>query len=164
MEKKRWAAAVLGALAIMAVLAAIWHFSAQPGTQSAALSRSVQKALQQKGLSRLTPGMGIFNVQQAVRKWAHVYIYTLLGAAAALEYRLLEPIFPRKARKRRLIHPALFCLLTAVSDECHQLFVPGRSGQPRDVGVDMLGAAAGILLLTALGALAKILIRRFPGK
>ena len=36
--------------------------------------------------------------------------------------------------------------LYAASDEIHQLFVPGRSGQLRDVLLDSAGVAAGILL------------------
>ena len=40
------------------------------------------------------------------------------------------------------------CLLYASSDEIHQLFVPGRSGEVRDVMIDFSGAALGIALST----------------
>ncbi len=50
----------------------------------------------------------------------------------------------------------VLCLLYAASDEFHQLFVPGRSCQFRDVCIDTLGAAAGILLLAALKKLLQI--------
>ena len=43
--------------------------------------------------------------------------------------------------------------LYAASDEIHQLFVPGRSGQLRDVLLDSAGVAAGILLAWAVGLL-----------
>ena len=43
--------------------------------------------------------------------------------------------------------------LYAASDEIHQLFVPGRSGQLRDVFLDSAGVAAGILLAWAVGLL-----------
>ena len=43
--------------------------------------------------------------------------------------------------------------LYAASDEIHQLFVPGRSGQLRDVLLDSDGVAAGILLAWAVGLL-----------
>ena len=34
----------------------------------------------------------------------------------------------------------------AISDEVHQLFVPGRVGSPLDVAIDSVGVAAGVLL------------------
>lgn len=39
----------------------------------------------------------------------------------------------------------MICILYAISDEVHQLFVPGRGGQVRDVIIDSAGAIAGIL-------------------
>jgi len=36
------------------------------------------------------------------------------------------------------------CVLYAVSDEVHQLFVPGRGRQVRDVLIDSAGAIVGI--------------------
>jgi len=36
--------------------------------------------------------------------------------------------------------------LYAASDEFHQLFVPGRSGEIRDVCIDSVGAIAGVLI------------------
>ena len=40
----------------------------------------------------------------------------------------------------------LIGILYAVSDEFHQLFVPGRAGQFRDVLVDGAGTVLGVLL------------------
>lgn len=39
-------------------------------------------------------------------------------------------------------------MIYACTDEIHQLFVPGRSGQFRDVMIDSLGAFIGILILS----------------
>ena len=36
--------------------------------------------------------------------------------------------------------------LYAVTDELHQMFVPGRMGRPLDVAIDALGVACGILV------------------
>ena len=38
------------------------------------------------------------------------------------------------------------CVLYAISDEVHQLFVPGRSGQFKDVFLDSGGAIVGAAL------------------
>lgn len=48
----------------------------------------------------------------------------------------------------RLAISCTVCLLYAASDEIHQLFVPGRSGEVRDVMIDFSGAALGIALST----------------
>ena len=36
--------------------------------------------------------------------------------------------------------------LYAVTDELHQVFVPGRMGSPLDVAIDVVGVAGGVLL------------------
>ena len=38
----------------------------------------------------------------------------------------------------------------ATTDEIHQLFVPGRSGEVRDVLIDSLGALIGILIISLI--------------
>ncbi|MGV8147186.1 MAG: VanZ family protein [Alkaliphilus sp.] len=40
----------------------------------------------------------------------------------------------------------LVCVLYAISDETHQIFVPGRSAQVSDILIDSVGAAVGILI------------------
>ncbi len=45
------------------------------------------------------------------------------------------------------------CALLAALDEFHQSFVPGRVADPLDWGLDMGGAAAGILAYRAMAAL-----------
>jgi VanZ family protein len=39
-----------------------------------------------------------------------------------------------------------FCIIYAISDEIHQTFVLGRSGEAIDVILDSVGASAGIVL------------------
>lgn len=43
-----------------------------------------------------------------------------------------------------------FAFCYASTDEFHQLFIPGRSGQFTDVCIDTAGAAIGLLLLAIL--------------
>jgi VanZ family protein len=40
----------------------------------------------------------------------------------------------------------VLAVLYAVSDEVHQTFVAGRHGSPRDVLIDAVGAALGLLV------------------
>lgn len=41
----------------------------------------------------------------------------------------------------------------AVTDEFHQMFTPGRTSSPIDVGIDLVGACLGLALWFALGAI-----------
>jgi VanZ family protein len=76
-------------------------------------------------------GTGLGGWDLALRKLAH-----------AGEYAVLAILL-----RRALSAPAAFGLAVAyaISDEVHQSFVRGREGHPRDVAIDALGAAIGLL-------------------
>jgi len=46
-----------------------------------------------------------------------------------------------------MIVTLIFCFLYAVSDEVHQIFVPGRAFAVGDIIIDTLGAALGIIVI-----------------
>lgn len=71
-----------------------------------------------------------------VRKTAHFSEYALMG--------FLWYIWLKNKRWNVLISLGA-TVIYAMTDEFHQLFVPGRSGELRDVLVDSAGGAAGIL-------------------
>jgi len=48
----------------------------------------------------------------------------------------------------------------AATDEFHQLFVPGRSGQVKDVLLDSCGAAVGVLILMLVAALIRFIRKK----
>ena len=76
-----------------------------------------------------------------VRKGAHLTEYTVLGmllAATAAAYAFNHASVP-------LLIGAAY----AVSDEIHQLYVPGRAGQFRDVLIDSAGVLIGICICRA---------------
>ena len=73
-----------------------------------------------------------------VRKGAHFSAYLILGLLLS---HALKP-GDRKAYYSIL----LLCVLYAMSDEFHQTFVSGRSGELRDVLIDSTGSLTGILL------------------
>lgn len=76
-----------------------------------------------------------------IRKGAHAFIYMILGVFAFLNVASL-----RKIRLLvRLFMGWGFCILYAVSDEWHQTFISGRSGEIRDIIIDSLGALIGLL-------------------
>lgn len=82
-----------------------------------------------------------------IRKSAHFIAYAILGMLVYFAYR----------GSYAVLFTLLICLLFAISDEIHQLFIPGRSGEVRDVLIDLSGAVFGVLIFK-LGI--KLIIRR----
>lgn len=86
-------------------------------------------------------------VGNLVRKLAHAGIYGALGFFSC--GAMLCALRPR-GLSQKLAVTAVFTLLYAVSDELHQLFVPGRGCELRDVLIDFGGACAGITFMLLL--------------
>lgn len=75
-----------------------------------------------------------------VRKIAHFSEFTILGVLIYLnlkEYR----------RNRVVLLSIAFSCLYAISDEIHQIFVPGRFCAIGDMLIDTCGAALGVLII-----------------
>lgn len=56
----------------------------------------------------------------------------------------IRPIFNYLKKTKLFKIALLICIPDAISDEVHQLFIPGRAGQVRDVIIDSAGAVVGI--------------------
>ena len=78
-------------------------------------------------------------IDHAVRKTAHFAEYAILGF-------LLTGAASLGNGWKSFLQPGLTGALYAASDEFHQLFVPGRSGQISDVLLDSAGVCFGVLL------------------
>lgn len=89
-----------------------------------------------------------------VRKSAHFLAYAILGFLSFLlagEYHIYG--------KNQFLLSIIVAFLYACSDEFHQTFVNGRSGEVRDVIIDVLGAGFGILVVIAIKRVKKWLVR-----
>ena len=89
-----------------------------------------------------------------VRKCAHLSEYAVLGALMTLTaafWRWEDEETMRTGETPggtvRILPVLAAGFLYAVSDEIHQIFVPGRSGEPRDVLIDTSGVLIGICLV-----------------
>ena len=105
------------------------------------------------GINYLSPLL----VNHYVRKLAHFMSYFILGILLMNAFN----ISGIKGLKSVLIVFVLG-LIYAASDEFYQLFVPGRSGEFRDVMIDGAGMACGILsylLILAAGKNARKYLR-----
>lgn len=76
-----------------------------------------------------------------VRKLAHFIEYTILGI---LVYNLIY------SYNKKIYLSIIICIIYSISDEVHQLFVPGRSCQITDILIDSTGSVTGIILLYIL--------------
>lgn len=129
-------------LLVILWMALIFYLSHQPANRSNGLSKgatSIIVEIIEKIAPKLDINISSFN--NIVRKSAHFFIYLVLGVLAANGLRM-SGIIGYKAISFAL----LICVLYAISDELHQLFVPGRGGQVRDVIIDSTGAIVGIVM------------------
>ena len=84
-------------------------------------------------------------IDHPVRKTAHATEYAILGIL------LFGALYQTKEQKRRTAVLSWgIGTVYAATDEIHQLFVPGRSGQVSDVLLDSSGVATGVIFLLLL--------------
>ena len=134
-------------IALVLVTLLIWGNSMRTATQSDQQSTSL--------LSWLTPWLSAVGIQPEgfhaiLRKLAHLSEYGLLGVLWTIELWL----GPHGEKRRGTMERLSICRLTALLDETIQLFVPGRSGEIRDVWIDTAGAWTGIVITTCLACIA----------
>lgn len=89
-------------------------------------------------------------IDHPIRKTAHAMEYAVLGLLAAGIF-----VDQKNLGKLRIFIPWLIAAGYAATDEFHQLFVPGRSGQISDVLLDSAGALAGVWIMTGLAKIRK---------
>ena len=140
----------------------IFCFSAQPAKKSTNLSEGVGRRV----ASILVPNFQnwddtkqnqyVESIDFFVRKTAHFTEYMILGGLWLLcIYNMPEG---NSSLKKKIGISVCASAVYAMSDEFHQLFVEGRAGRWMDVGIDTMGAIAGIGLVT-IGIKLFILIR-----
>ena len=76
-----------------------------------------------------------------VRKNAHFFVYLVLGLLVVNGLRSSGMKGYKKIGLAMVI-----CVVYAMSDEFHQLFIPGRAGQIKDILIDSSGSLVGILI------------------
>lgn len=129
----------------------IFAFSSQPATDSMSVSHRVGLCI-----GRIfVPNFNDFREEKqmmfaekidfAVRKTAHGLEYAMLGSLIFLTF-----VFSKIHRLKSFFASLICSIAYACTDEIHQLFVPGRSGQIRDVGIDSVGALAGIICVSVI--------------
>ena len=125
----------------ISIMVFIFVQSAMPDVVSAEESNFIVRII--TGIIEKT-SIGITNEEMIsflVRKTAHFTEYAVFGASI---YLTAQQFFFRK--RWIAVLSWLAGTLYAVSDEIHQIFVPGRFGQVTDVMIDSCGVALGVLI------------------
>ena len=130
----------------ISVMITIFFFSNENSSKSSLTSRGVTKFL----VSIFVPDFEnrtwteqkeIMDIATyIVRKLAHFSIYALLGFFMCLS------VGKGKFLSLNSIISLDLCFLYACTDEMHQIFISGRSGEFRDIIIDTLGSCTGIII------------------
>lgn len=125
----------------------VWGHSLVGGAASSAESGRVVALL--RPLFEATGVTDLDLMTFVVRKCAHFSEYAVLGGIARTFWTRVSRELGSRAsssRHRVLLAGLVLTALVPCLDETIQLFVPGRSGSPRDVAIDLAGVATGALL------------------
>lgn len=129
----------------------IFNLSHQPVEKSNSLSKGITKIIIET-VEKLAPTkeLNLSILNHIVRKNAHFLAYLVLGVLLIKGLEIIG-ITGRKA----IFTGILIAVIFAISDEVHQLFVPGRGGQLKDVLIDSAGAIVGVFIYKGLYLLKK---------
>lgn len=153
MWAKRYRTCIITVLTLL-WMGVIFFFSSQPAVESAGLSGGIFHKIQE--FASDIPVMSFILSQgfteNLLRKSAHMAEYAVLGMLLVL---CMREYLPPDWKKFRLPSALITGILYAGSDEFHQRFVPGRSGELRDVLIDSIGVFAGIIVISVILACIK---------
>ena len=137
---------ILTWLLVLLWMLVIFHLSAQPASHSNAQSkdlvdRLVETAVTLTGadLPPLEKKQLVSRINSTAREYMHGVVFLVLGL---LVYRAVTN---RGLTKTKAVAIAMaICQAYGLSDEIHQLFVPGRAFELSDLVMDGLGSLIGI--------------------
>lgn len=122
-------------------IAFIWGNSLLPGEISGAISNGLKAFLEMlTGVQEGPPGGG-----GLLRKLAHVTEFACLGGLLRWLFGML---FAKKWQN--YLWPVVAGVAVACVDETIQMFVPDRGPGIKDVGIDTLGLALGIFIISLI--------------
>lgn len=95
-------------------------------------------------------------IEPIIRKLAHYTFYAIGGILIA------NCVYQFCSEEKRVIAiSAIIGIVYAASDEIHQLMVPGRSGNIKDIMIDSIGVLTGIALFLLVKEIIKIMLAKF---
>lgn len=139
---------IVNIILVIAWMIIVFWFSAQVGDDSSNISGNTLRKIitfLNSNISQVELERLVELLQPVIRKLAHYTMYTIGGFLIYNQQRQLK-----NSNKRKIIQSGIIGIVYAITDEIHQLFVPGRSGRILDVGIDSLGVITGIIIYQIL--------------
>lgn len=132
----------------------IFFNSSQTGANSNAVSYKIvgviSTGFEKIGFEPITME-GFLKLNIIIRKLAHGFQFFVLAIVLIF---LLEHL---EVKKENIVFYTLIAIIFfAVFDECHQLFVSGRTPSVIDVIIDFTGGVVGVIMINGLNDLRKI--------
>ncbi len=128
----------------------IFSFSNQNGEESQKLSDNVTEAIIDKTveltrieITKAQKEQLIEDSRFVIRKIAHFSIYFILGIIAYLTIKSYD-------FKKIIFYTLIICLVYAISDEVHQMFIAERTPHLLDIFIDFSGAFISCMLIHLL--------------
>lgn len=138
-------------MAVILWMMLIFALSHQPASDSGEISSGITKFVIEAVGQIMPMAEADFDLfEHIVRKNAHFFIYLVFGILVVRAFTK-SGVNSSKAIGSAIV----ICVLYAMSDEFHQLFIAGRSGEIHDVLIDGWGAVAGIVLYWLTGKMLK---------
>lgn len=139
----------------LAVMIIIFYFSSQNASASTEVSDGFIKNVSEfiikiLKLENVTAVTVTDTLSFIVRKMAHIFLYAVLGISFHISYYF-------NIKNNFLVLSFISGLIYSISDEIHQVFVPGRSGKITDVFIDSIGLVLGIFVIYLIIKKVKIL-------
>ena len=137
-------------ISVIGMSLVIFDFSTHTGEESSGLSVKIAEYItdivEKIIMSKSDRHQEIFDVMHfLIRKGAHFTEFAILGILSFLLVRSYGLTI-----KNGIFIGLTYCILFAVCDEIHQLFVAGRSGNIVDVCIDSAGSLTGIALCSVV--------------
>lgn len=140
----------------------IYSFSAQDGAASSNLSYKVSEIIVETANEAFELNWSaqqeqyyIERIHYPVRKLAHMTEYFLLAVSVSF------PLYVYRVRGIWLLLLAgTICVGFACLDEFHQSFVAGRGPSKKDVAIDSIGIAAGVILVQIICFIGRVTVFR----
>lgn len=115
----------------------IYGFSSQSATESSIISGSVEKYLSNFNI------LNIILTMIPIRKIAHFTLYALLGEAI---FTFIRQNYVFAKMQTYYIFSFMVAVIYAITDECHQIFINGRSAELKDVLIDASGCTLALIM------------------
>lgn len=136
---------LINVILIIVWMFTIFHFSNQTGGTSKDTSDNfiikIVTTITHKDLSSEEKAKILSSYSFITRKTAHFTAYFILSI---LVFHLFYMIYGLISKS--YIYSFILCLIYACSDEIHQLFINGRSGEISDVIIDVCGSIIFLLI------------------